>query len=186
MPKIGIYCQISQNILNWLVICLGQDADLHMAQLMPLPFTVSCSSRSRLFYLPGFTFLVPSDPGTHTAVLWPPWILSGTTRVSRYQKGITNLDLLEQEIVSGSGISWPICKSAPKHWSKITLMLLGIRKSIQSVKIKWWGLFGARCRWFAYGLADVLPSHHLLPHLNPEWFYLSDAGFSRLSWKWGH
>jgi len=26
--------------------------------------------------------------------------------------GKTNLDLLEQEIVSGSGISWAICKSA--------------------------------------------------------------------------
>jgi len=41
-----------------------------------------------------------------------------TTRVSRYQKGKTrkgktNLDLLQQEIVSGSGICWPICKSAP-------------------------------------------------------------------------
>jgi len=37
--------------------------------------------------------------------------------VSRYQKGKnqegkTNLDLLEQEIVSGSGICWAICKSA--------------------------------------------------------------------------
>jgi len=31
--------------------------------------------------------------------------------VSRHQKGKTNLDLLEQEIVSGSGISWAICKS---------------------------------------------------------------------------
>jgi len=30
------------------------------------------------------------------------WTLSWTTRVSRYQKGKTNLDLLEQEIVSGS------------------------------------------------------------------------------------
>jgi len=36
------------------------------------------------------------------------------TPVSRYQKGKTNLDLLEQEIVSGSGISWVICKSAPR------------------------------------------------------------------------
>jgi len=41
--------------------------------------------------------------------------MSGTTRVSRYQKGKTrqvktNLDLLEQEIVSGSDISWAICK----------------------------------------------------------------------------
>jgi len=30
------------------------------------------------------------------------------------QKDKTNLDLLEQEIVSGSGISWAICKSAPR------------------------------------------------------------------------
>jgi len=42
-----------------------------------------------------------------------PWTVSGTNRVSWYQKGKTNLDLLEQEIVSGSGISWAICKSAP-------------------------------------------------------------------------
>jgi len=48
---------------------------------------------------------------THTHTTF--WILSGTTRVSRHQKGKTNLDLLEQEIVSGSGISWVICKSAP-------------------------------------------------------------------------
>jgi len=41
-----------------------------------------------------------------------PWTLSGTTRVSKYQKGKTNLDLLEQETVSGSGTSWAICKSA--------------------------------------------------------------------------
>ena len=38
--------------------------------------------------------------------------------MSRYQKGKTNkvktnLDLLEIEIVSGSGICWAICKSAP-------------------------------------------------------------------------
>jgi len=35
-----------------------------------------------------------------------PWTVSGTTRVSLYQKGKTNVDLLEQEIVNGSGISW--------------------------------------------------------------------------------
>jgi len=33
----------------YVVICLGRGAsDLHMAQLMPLPLTVSCSSKSRL------------------------------------------------------------------------------------------------------------------------------------------
>jgi len=32
--------------------------------------------------------------------------------MSQYQKGKINLDLLEQETVSGIGISWAICKSA--------------------------------------------------------------------------
>jgi len=35
-----------------------------------------------------------------------PWTVSGTNWVNQYQKGKTNLDLLEQEIVSGSFISW--------------------------------------------------------------------------------
>ena len=38
-----------------MVICLQRDADLHMAQLMPLPLTVSCFSKIQT----GFTFLVP-------------------------------------------------------------------------------------------------------------------------------
>jgi len=50
---------------------------------------------------------------TTTTLLRLFWILSGTTRVSQYQKGKTNLDFLEQETVSGSGICWAICKSAP-------------------------------------------------------------------------
>jgi len=41
-----------------MVICLQQDADLHMAQLMPLPLTVSCFSKIQI----GFTFLVPAHP----------------------------------------------------------------------------------------------------------------------------
>jgi len=38
---------------------------------------------------------------------------SGTTRVSRYQKGTTNLDFTEERDSECSGISWAICKSAP-------------------------------------------------------------------------
>jgi len=34
------------------VICLERGADLHMAELMPLPFTVSCFSKIQT----GFTF----------------------------------------------------------------------------------------------------------------------------------
>ena len=44
-----------------MVICLERSADLHMAQLMPLPLTVSCFSRIQI----GFTFLVPAHPGSH-------------------------------------------------------------------------------------------------------------------------
>jgi len=31
-----------------MVLCLGQGADLHMAQLIPLPLTVSCFSKIRI------------------------------------------------------------------------------------------------------------------------------------------
>jgi len=42
------------------VICLEQGADLHMAQLMSLPLTVSCFSKIQI----GFAFLVPAHPGS--------------------------------------------------------------------------------------------------------------------------
>jgi len=35
-----------------MVICLERGADLHMAQLLPLPLTVSCFSKIQI----GFTF----------------------------------------------------------------------------------------------------------------------------------
>ena len=43
-----------------MVVCLERGADLHMAQLMPLPLTVSCSSKIQI----GFTFLAPAHPGS--------------------------------------------------------------------------------------------------------------------------
>ena len=43
-----------------MVICLEQGADLHMAQLMPLPLIVSCFSKIHI----GFTFLVPAHLGS--------------------------------------------------------------------------------------------------------------------------
>jgi len=42
------------------VICLERGADLHMAQLMSLPLTVSCFSKIQI----GFTFLVPDHLGS--------------------------------------------------------------------------------------------------------------------------
>ena len=43
-----------------MVICLERGADLHTAQLMPMPLTVSCFSKIQI----GFTFLVPAHPGS--------------------------------------------------------------------------------------------------------------------------
>ena len=43
-----------------MVICLERGADMHMAQLMPLPLTVSCFSKIQI----GFTYLVLADPGS--------------------------------------------------------------------------------------------------------------------------
>jgi len=178
--------------------------------------------------------------------------------VRRYQKGKTNLDLLKQETVNGCGISWAICKSAPRS-SQITMPVphrsvfyrpdalpasqptvskysrllsqsnktkFANRKKIQFSSYKYfliisyafraWNAFSAltmligrpeehsayknlrdecgylsevRCRLFAYGPADAtaIPKpHQLLPHLNPDWFYLSGTGLPRLSWKRGH
>jgi len=42
-----------------MVICLEQGADLHMAQLMPLPLTVSCFSKIQICFI----FLVAGSPG---------------------------------------------------------------------------------------------------------------------------
>jgi len=50
-----LHC-VAFSALTLLVICLEQDADLHMAQLLPLPLTVSCFSKIQI----GFTFLVPA------------------------------------------------------------------------------------------------------------------------------
>ena len=52
-------------VKNWvvgccMVICLERGADLHMAQLMPLPLTVSCFSKIQT----GFTFPVPAHLGS--------------------------------------------------------------------------------------------------------------------------
>jgi len=92
-----------------MVICLERGADLHMAQLMLLPLTVSCFTKIQI----GFSFLVPAHPDSPrqrpvkrmcvplscnicsqnyyytTPIEWPLF------RDNRYQKGKTTLDLNE-------------------------------------------------------------------------------------------
>jgi len=53
-------------VLAWLYV--WSDVQMHMAQLMPLPLTIYCSSKIQI----GFTLLVPAHPGCHgkEAVKW--------------------------------------------------------------------------------------------------------------------
>ena len=48
-----------------MVICLERGADLHMAQLMALPLTISCFSKIQI----GFTFLLQAHLGSPDK--WP-------------------------------------------------------------------------------------------------------------------
>ena len=72
-----------------LVICLERGADLHIAQLMPLPLTVSCFSKIQI----GFTFLVPAYPGSpgKRAVKWVcVCVVSVCLSISVLQAGIVS------------------------------------------------------------------------------------------------
>ena len=76
-------------------------------ELFKVCLSVCISYTARVYFL-----LAALHTHTHTTILRPSWILSRTARMSQHQKGKTNLDLLEQELVSGTGISWAICKSS--------------------------------------------------------------------------
>ena len=43
-----LVCKKTERWDAGVVICLERGADMHIAQLMPLPLTISCSSKSRL------------------------------------------------------------------------------------------------------------------------------------------
>ena len=69
------------------VICLERGVDMHMAQLMPLPLTVSCFSKIQI----GFTFLVPTHPGSpgKRAVKWV-CVLTGCSVLNMLFGGLCN------------------------------------------------------------------------------------------------
>jgi len=53
-------CKKTEWWVAGLVICLERGADLHTAQLMPLPLTITCFSKIQI----GFAFLVPAYLGS--------------------------------------------------------------------------------------------------------------------------
>jgi len=78
------------------VICLELDAYLHMAQLMPLPLTVSCFSKIQI----GFAFLVPADPGSpgKRAIKWM-CVRVSTVLLIAVSKGIVCMQLWVSSIL---------------------------------------------------------------------------------------
>jgi len=73
-----------------MVICLERCADLHMAQLMPLPLTVSCSNKIQI----GFTFLVLAH--LHINVgrnFFPAYGVNSVVAFSFLLLGISTVDL---------------------------------------------------------------------------------------------
>ena len=55
--------KLSSRVLAWLSV-IGRGAHLHVAQLMPLPITVSCSRKSTLLVV-----AYPGSPGQSTRLL---------------------------------------------------------------------------------------------------------------------
>jgi len=60
MPSVLWRCWLGGWLSGGVLICLWRGADLHMAQLMPLPLTISCYSKSSLALL---VLAHPGSPG---------------------------------------------------------------------------------------------------------------------------
>jgi len=74
-----------------MVICLEEGADLHMAPVMPLPLTISCSSKSRLvlpswfyFYDAGLPGSRGQNPESHKTVVVVVVVVSSTPLLRYY------------------------------------------------------------------------------------------------------
>ena len=100
-----------------MVICLERGADLHMAQLMPLPPAVSCFSKIQI----DFTFLVPAhlgSPGQRTVkrvcvCVLICHMLRGWRRcikIMSFQCPIKMYSI--RDVVDGDGQSFPCSRSS--------------------------------------------------------------------------
>ena len=100
-------------------VCTLLQTDNH-ASMPPLNFLQagcpSCRPTNSVKALKASSLYTHTHTHTHTQPFNGP--LSGTTRVSQHQIDKTDLDFTEQETVSGSGISWAVCKSAPRSRQK--------------------------------------------------------------------
>ena len=94
------------------VIRQRRDCDLNPGPSAPESSTLTTRLPSHPVLTLAYIIIAHTHIYIHTRPFNSP--LSGTTRVSRYQKGKPIWILLKQETVTGSVISWAICKSAPR------------------------------------------------------------------------
>ena len=117
-----------------MVVCLKWDADLHTAQLMPMPLTVSCYSKIKI----GLTFLVLAhlgSPGQRAVkracvcVCDPIWHISSCSHVATLWTAVPLLlySALVNFVMSGlSGAAIAGTSSVPPGLRRACRHLLGI------------------------------------------------------------
>jgi len=136
-----------------MVICLEQGADLHTAQLMPLPLTVSCFSKIQI----GLPF-------------W--YRISRVVPDKRLLNGCVCVCVCVRSTVNAFSAVTLLVRHREEH-----------QTCKNWVMRCWCGyLSGVRCRLFAYDPADAtaIPKpHHLLPRLNtlvlPFWYQITQG-----------
>jgi len=89
------------------VICLERGADLHTAELMPLPLTVSCFSKIQI----GFAFLVPAHPGS-----------PGQRAVKRVCECVCVLLTPAVHIITGISIGSAVLHGSQSQSDRLTLL----------------------------------------------------------------
>ena len=107
-----------------LVICLERGGDLHMAQLMPLPLTVSCFTKIQI----GFTFLLPAHLGCpgKRAVKW-------VCVLERERVSVNTCKLLLSDQISCLWYRSIACNVCVKKWHLLHLLVNEAMSYILSV-----------------------------------------------------
>ena len=186
------------------VICLEQGADcLHMVQLMPLhPKTPSSLAwfkcRMDLLFWYRLTQVVLekrplngcSSSSNSLLGVWQSVVprIAAKLDVAPISDitGVKSDDTFVRTIYAGIVVYFQKVSLPSELWH----CWFGARKSIWPVNVEWWGVGvvvclerGADCLHVVQLMPLHPQTHHLLPHLNPDWFYLSGTGLPRLSWK---
>jgi len=99
------------------------------------------------------------------------------------------IDIVSMLVISGASFLQQLCNLPCFDMpSVLWCCWLGGRQGIRPVKnwvVRYWHgyLYGARCKWFAYGPADSTATPSSLALLKSRMVYLSGAGLPRLFWK---